>query len=286
MDRFRVAAGVGAGRRAGGGGVDAARHGGDIDDVLCRRAESSCTGPRPPTIANLEADAPPLWVVLRPTGAEPPYESSAVTADPAEGEALTEAGGNLVETVPMPDAIRRDRGGIRRRAPRRAAVLQRKRDRADPEALARRAPILRGGTNERARQLPDAMVTAQAGCGEKPLSRPSRTPSLAIRPSPGDVPERPRGAVAARVSLLQSRRPQSRRNRDPTSRNCPRSIRSPRRAIFAPSGAGAPAALTRAALRRAWVADPGDPGFRRACRLRLGLQYTGGDHRLSAARDD
>ena len=29
----------------------------------------------------------------------------AVTADPAEGEASTEAGNNLVETVPMPDSI-------------------------------------------------------------------------------------------------------------------------------------------------------------------------------------
>ena len=56
-------------------------------------------------ISNLEADAPLLWVVLQPTGAEPPYDVMAVTADPAEGEASTEAGGNIVETVPMPDSI-------------------------------------------------------------------------------------------------------------------------------------------------------------------------------------
>jgi len=31
---------------------------------------------------------------------------AAVTADPAEGEAFTEAGANLVEAVPMPEAIR------------------------------------------------------------------------------------------------------------------------------------------------------------------------------------
>jgi uncharacterized protein DUF3305 len=57
-------------------------------------------------IGNLESGAPLLWVVLRATGGEPPYEVAAVTADPAEGEAYTEAGNDLVETVPMPDSIR------------------------------------------------------------------------------------------------------------------------------------------------------------------------------------
>jgi hypothetical protein len=45
--------------------------------------------------------------VLRPTETEPPYVVLTVTADPAEGESLTEAGDDLVETVPMPEAIRR-----------------------------------------------------------------------------------------------------------------------------------------------------------------------------------
>jgi hypothetical protein len=56
-------------------------------------------------IDNLDAGTPLLWVVLRATGARPPYEVVAVTADPAEGEAFTEAGDDLVETVPMPDNI-------------------------------------------------------------------------------------------------------------------------------------------------------------------------------------
>jgi hypothetical protein len=54
---------------------------------------------------NLACDAPKLWVVLGPTGSDPPYELLAVTADPAEGEGLTDAGNNLVETVPMPRDI-------------------------------------------------------------------------------------------------------------------------------------------------------------------------------------
>jgi uncharacterized protein YecA (UPF0149 family) len=54
---------------------------------------------------NLASSAPQLWVALGPTPFEPPYELVAVTADPAEGEAFTESGGNLVEAVPMPPEI-------------------------------------------------------------------------------------------------------------------------------------------------------------------------------------
>jgi Protein of unknown function (DUF3305) len=44
---------------------------------------------------NLASETPRLWVVLSPTGSDPPYELRAVTADPAEGEGLTDAGGNV-----------------------------------------------------------------------------------------------------------------------------------------------------------------------------------------------
>jgi hypothetical protein len=54
---------------------------------------------------NLASGAPVLWVVLRPAASEPPYELITVTADPAEGEAFTDAGSNLVETVPMPSDV-------------------------------------------------------------------------------------------------------------------------------------------------------------------------------------
>lgn len=54
---------------------------------------------------NLASGAPALWVVLRPTASEPAYEVMTVTADPAEGEAFTDAGNDLVEAVPMPAAI-------------------------------------------------------------------------------------------------------------------------------------------------------------------------------------
>jgi hypothetical protein len=57
---------------------------------------------------NLCSGMPALWVVLRPklaNSADLAFELLMVTADPAEGEALTDAGNDLVATVPMPAAI-------------------------------------------------------------------------------------------------------------------------------------------------------------------------------------
>jgi hypothetical protein len=88
---------------------------------------------------NLVSGAPRLWVVL-----EGP-RVVAITADPAEGEAFTEAGIDLadrtVETVPMPAALAAalaafvDEHHVERR------FHKRQRDRADPDALARRARV-------------------------------------------------------------------------------------------------------------------------------------------------
>jgi Protein of unknown function (DUF3305) len=51
---------------------------------------------------NLASGAPALWVALRPVVSVRLYEILAVTADPSEGEAFTDAGNNIVEAVPMP----------------------------------------------------------------------------------------------------------------------------------------------------------------------------------------
>jgi hypothetical protein len=51
---------------------------------------------------NLTSGNPLLWVILRPAAGEAGFDLHAVTADPAEGEALTGAGNDLVATVPMP----------------------------------------------------------------------------------------------------------------------------------------------------------------------------------------
>ena len=54
---------------------------------------------------NIASGAPQLWVVLRPAESEMGFGLLLVTADPAEGEALTGAGNDLVEPVAMPAPI-------------------------------------------------------------------------------------------------------------------------------------------------------------------------------------
>ena len=89
--------------------------------------------------SNLEGDRA-LWVVLRPTESEPPYQLFLVTADPHEGEAYTEAGNDLVETVPMPGAVREVLTAFIAAHHSGDTFVKRERKRANPDALARRAP--------------------------------------------------------------------------------------------------------------------------------------------------
>jgi hypothetical protein len=79
-------------------------------------------------------------VALRPTGVEPPYDLIAVTADPGEGEAFTQNGDHLVDAVPMPESIQATIAAFVAEHHVETPFYKRKRDRADPEALARRAP--------------------------------------------------------------------------------------------------------------------------------------------------
>ncbi|POR42820.1 DUF3305 domain-containing protein [Methylobacterium sp. V23] len=85
---------------------------------------------------NLVSGRPSLWVSLRKLG-EDAYEIATVTADPYEGEAMAEGIGEIVEAVPMPNECQ----GILRAFFEAFHVERkfekRKRDRADPEALAR-----------------------------------------------------------------------------------------------------------------------------------------------------
>ena len=93
---------------------------------------------------NLESGAPALWVALRATNSEPPYTVAVVTADPAEGESLTETATDMVEQVPMPEAIRQLVTAFVAEHHVEQPFVKRKRDRADPEALGRRAPTRDG----------------------------------------------------------------------------------------------------------------------------------------------
>jgi hypothetical protein len=89
---------------------------------------------------NLATGAPSVWIVLTPSEGAWPYAVSAVTADPAEGEAFTEAGANLVEAVPMPEVVREAIENFITEHHVETEFVKRERRRADPEALARRHP--------------------------------------------------------------------------------------------------------------------------------------------------
>jgi hypothetical protein len=85
---------------------------------------------------NLATGSPHVWIVLSPSESAWPYAVATVTTDPAEGEAFTEAGANLVEAVPMPDVLREAIESFI--AEHHVDQEFFKRRRADPEALARR----------------------------------------------------------------------------------------------------------------------------------------------------
>lgn len=93
---------------------------------------------------NLATGEPLLWVILRPSQGAWPYELFKVTADPREGEALTETGADLVETIAMPGAIAEEIASFVARYHVEHPFVKRKRDRADPEALARKIPAKEG----------------------------------------------------------------------------------------------------------------------------------------------
>ena len=92
---------------------------------------------------NLATGSPALWVVLRESGGEPPYALYLVTADPSEGEGMTEAGNNIVEQVPMPDVARDVVAAFVAEHHVDEVFVKRERDRPDPESLGRRPPASR-----------------------------------------------------------------------------------------------------------------------------------------------
>jgi len=86
---------------------------------------------------NLTSGRPSLWVALRPTGGDE-VEVATITADPYEGEAMAEGVGETVETVPMPAEIQAKVAAFFEAFHVERTFFKRKRDRANPEALARK----------------------------------------------------------------------------------------------------------------------------------------------------
>jgi len=87
---------------------------------------------------NLASGCPSIWIVLSPSEGPQAYQAMTATADPAEGEAFTEAGANLVEAVPMPEVLRQTIENFVAEHHVEREFVKRERRRADPEALARR----------------------------------------------------------------------------------------------------------------------------------------------------
>ena len=85
---------------------------------------------------NLVSGRPCLWVALRQTGQDA-YEVATVTADPYEGESMAEGIGEIVEAVPMPPEVQAKVLAFFEAFHIERKFEKRKRDRADPEALAR-----------------------------------------------------------------------------------------------------------------------------------------------------
>ena len=93
---------------------------------------------------NLASGAPTLWVVLRPAATETPFALLFVTADPAEGEALTGAGNDLVEPVPMPPAMIETIAAFITEHPPDRSFYKRERDRSLPAPRDPAAAQLKG----------------------------------------------------------------------------------------------------------------------------------------------
>jgi hypothetical protein len=92
---------------------------------------------------NLRSGRPSLWVSLRHTDMPPGVALHFVTADPSEGEALTEAGTDIVDAVPMPVELQQRLAAFVEAHHVERPFIKRKRDRASPEAMARRTPSSR-----------------------------------------------------------------------------------------------------------------------------------------------
>src|SRR5712671_1626504 len=91
---------------------------------------------------NLSSGMPALWVVLRPrlaNSASPAFDILTVTADPSEGEALTDAGNDLIATVPMPVSIIEAIDGFIAEHHVERPFQKRQRDRGEPQIPGDRA---------------------------------------------------------------------------------------------------------------------------------------------------
>ena len=87
---------------------------------------------------NLEAAQPLIWVVLRPAETPSGFMLQGVTVDPGEAHIHADVGQDLLESLPMPPRLRAITADFVARHHKEEQFFKRKRDLADPEAMARR----------------------------------------------------------------------------------------------------------------------------------------------------
>ena len=100
---------------------------------------------------NIESREPAVWVFLRRAPGERGIEVLGASCDPGEAHAHNDTGDDVVESVAMPEFILAWVGDYVRRHPPQT-FQKRRRDRADPEALARK---LRLYDSDPLRQVPE-----------------------------------------------------------------------------------------------------------------------------------
>ena len=89
---------------------------------------------------NLRSGQPSLWIALRSSDTPPGVVLHLVTADPFEGESLTEAGPDIIEAVPMPIELQQWLAVFVETHHVERPFIKRKRNRADTDGLAKRGP--------------------------------------------------------------------------------------------------------------------------------------------------
>ena len=89
---------------------------------------------------NIESEKPAVYVILRRTEADPGVTLLKATVCPGEAHALNDSGDDIVEPVPMPQAVFDWVSDYVAANHAEQETFKRKRDRADPEALGRRRP--------------------------------------------------------------------------------------------------------------------------------------------------
>lgn len=119
------------------------RREGDVTAYIAGQTELELVASDTPGYkANLDSGRPVLWVVLRQSLDEPGVELHRVIADASEAESLISVGSSdIIEPVPMPGPIRETLEAFVAAHHRERVFVKRKRDRADPEALAARPKV-------------------------------------------------------------------------------------------------------------------------------------------------